>query len=134
MRMKTLLCIISFTFFYSNIYAQEGGLKNVIIKYDTTYECNNMHESAAITDVYLDKGLMLYVYDGPYLISHILEKKNNIEDGISLAFYIPSNMPKEKGFFLAGEKDKVWYYWKINGELSKKEFWRRGKLLKVVKY
>jgi len=132
MKLVLSFCLIFFVYFKS--YSQEGGLKNVIIKYDTTYERNNMHKGTDIGDVYVDKGLKLYVYDDPYLISQIVEKKDNQDNGIYLSFYIPSNMPKEKGFFINGYEDGEWFYWNEQGRLTMKKIWKKGKVLKTIKY
>jgi antitoxin component YwqK of YwqJK toxin-antitoxin module len=132
--MKLFFVFIVLLFVQLSGFAQEGGLKNIIIKYDTTYEKNNMHKGTNIGDVYVDKGLVLYVYDGPYLVEIIAEKKDNYNNGIYLSFYIPSNMPKEKGMFVNGYEDGEWFYWNEKGKLTMKKIWKKGKVLKTIKY
>lgn len=132
--MKLFFVFIVMFFVQLSGFAQEGGLKNVIIKYDTTYEKNNMHKGTNIGDVYVDRGLVLYVYDGPYLVEIIAEKKDNYNNGIYLSFYIPSNMPKEKGMFVNGDEDGEWFYWNEKGVLVIKKIWKKGKVIKTIKY
>ena len=63
--MKSIIFIFFFFTCADTAFSQEGSLKNVIIQYDTTYELNNMHKSSAISEVYVEEGLKMYVYDGP---------------------------------------------------------------------
>jgi antitoxin component YwqK of YwqJK toxin-antitoxin module len=132
--MKLGWIFIAMFFLKLQCFSQEGSLKNVIIKYDTTYEKNNMHKGTDIGDVYVDKGLVLYVYDGPYLVQLIAEKKDNYNNGLYLSFYIPSNIPREKGIYVNGDKDGEWFYWNEKGILTMKKIWKKGKVLKTIKY
>ena len=77
--------------------------------------------------------MKIILSDPPFRIAMITEKKNNIDNGISIMFYPRTNMPQEKGNYLDGDKDGEWFYWNTSGVLIKKEVWRKGKLLKRIK-
>ena len=68
------------------------------------------------------------------LISYIIGQKKNEDNGLYLSFYIPSNLPKEKGTYLNGKKHREWFYWNSKGKLVKQEKWQNGKLLKKINY
>lgn len=126
-----LLCFLPFT----SLIAQESYQREVIIKIDTTYEVNNMRYTSEIVETTaIKEGLRLYVLDSPYRVTLISQKKDGYNSGIFLSFYVRTNMPREKGIYRDGDKDGEWFYWNEQGALTMKKIWKKGKLLKTVKY
>lgn len=114
--------------------AQESFQREVIIKSDTTYEVNNMRYSSEIVETFLKEGLRLFVLDSPYRVSLISQKKDGYNNGIFLIFYYKTNMPREKGTYINGEEDGEWFYWNEKGVLLMKKIWKKGKVIKIIKY
>jgi antitoxin component YwqK of YwqJK toxin-antitoxin module len=133
MQRKIVLILFSLVFSIS-VHAQESGNREVIITTDTTYECNDMRKSSDIVETYIKEGVKILVFDNPYSLGYISEKKNNIANGLSFRFYLNTNMPKEKGMYVNGDEDGEWYYWNESGKLTMKKFWKKGKLIKTMRY
>jgi antitoxin component YwqK of YwqJK toxin-antitoxin module len=114
--------------------AQQEGNREVIVTIDTTYECNDMRKKSEIVETYIKEGIKILVFDNPYSIGYISEKKNNVSNGLSFTFYLGTNMPKEKGMYINGEEEGEWFYWNEKGVLTMKKIWKKGKILKTIKY
>lgn len=106
-------------------------MRDVVVTIDTTVEYNNLAKGSNIVDfLKIDKGLRLTIIDNSFKIFYFDEYADNNLNGVHLEFYLPSNMPKEKGSYLNNEKDGEWFYWSRKGILLKKELWKKGKLIK----
>jgi len=115
-------------------FGQHRFSRDVVVKTDTTYECNNMRYESTVIRPNIDSGMILRIDDNPFRVSFISEMKNNYNNGIFLLFYPLSGMPKEKGMFINGDEDGEWFYWNEKGTLIMKKIWRKGKVLKTIKY
>jgi len=105
----------------------QAHFRTIIVKKDTVYEPGEM------IDVNIANGLSITIVDSPYTIFYTGALSNNMLNGICLACYIPSGMPKERGCYLNNKKNGKWFYWSENGSLLKQEIWVNGKLKKTIK-
>ena len=116
------------------IFCQEQYSRDVVITSDTIREFNNTRKPGSISDTYIKNGFELKIFEPIFSIPSIVEKKNNYPNGLYLAFYYPSNLPRIKGTYSNGDQNGKWFYWDEKGILKKTEIWRKGKLLKTRNY
>jgi len=114
--------------------AQERYQRQVIIKSDTTYDINNLRYESTVVEPNVKDGMIIYVVDNPFRVSVISEKKDNYGNGVFLSFYEKSGMPQEKGTLLNGTEDGEWFYWNEKGKLTTRKIWKKGKVLKTIRY
>lgn len=129
----TIALSILFSCCFHNAHSQDYS-RDVIITTDTVREFNNTRKFGTTTDSYIRDGIEIKIFETPFQIANITSKKMNNLNGMYMKFYLPSNMPKIKGNYEENEKHGKWYYWNEKGKLSRKETWKKGKLLEVQKY
>lgn len=126
--------LILFIYFYSPTFAQNLYSRDIVVKTDTTLEFNNTRKNPfEIVDPYIDNGIAIRVYESPFQVGHIESHKKGILNGFYIEFY-SSGMPKRKGNYLNNDKNGEWFYWNEKGNLMYKELWKKGKMLKNIKF
>jgi antitoxin component YwqK of YwqJK toxin-antitoxin module len=124
-----LLTIAILVFGCQNLVAQQFKLRSLYVTRDSVFEVY----SHGATEESENTGLYQALIDTPFRVHYFSETKNGLQNGIYFEFYIPSGMPKERGKYAENKKDGEWFYWDEKGDLTKKEYWDRGALIKTIK-